>query len=273
MTPAEGAAMASLIEQKFGAAAADYAACAIHAAGPSLARLVALAAPRPEWRVLDVATGAGHTALALAPHVARVMATDITEAMLAETRKLAAARGLANVEAARADALALPFERASFELVTCRLAAHHFTDPGAFIAEAWRVLRPGGTIALVDNVSPDGHTDPGAATVSLRETADVYNAFETLRDPGHARCLSIGEWVSLLEAAGFTSVRHERLGQDVAFGPWVERMRCDAQTIGRLQEMLSGEVLRKFLKPRLNDDGLVFTLQEAIIVALKPGRE
>ena len=60
-------------------------------------RLVELTAPKSHWRVLDVATGAGHTALAFAPHVAKVTATDITEEMLREARKLAASRGLTNV--------------------------------------------------------------------------------------------------------------------------------------------------------------------------------
>jgi len=261
-----------LVEQKFGAAAADYAACAIHASGPSLSRLVALVAPQPHWQVLDVATGAGHTALALAPHVARVVASDITEEMLAQTRKVAAERGLTNVETAHADAGALPFADDSFDVVTCRLAAHHFPEPAVFIAEAVRVLKPGGAFALVDNVSPDGHTHPGAAPASLRETAQLYNAFETLRDPSHARCLSIGEWMEGLEAAGFTGLQFERLDQDIAFGSWVERMRCDARTVERLKQLLDDGALRNFLRPRLNEEGLVFTLQEAIIVARKPGR-
>ena len=141
----------SLVQQKFGAAAADYATSTVHAKGESLARLVELVGPQRHWRVLDVATGAGHTALALAPHVARVVASDITDEMLAEAAMLAAQRGLANVETVHADAAALPFADQSFDLVTCRLAAHHFPDPAAFIAESWRVLKPGGIFALVDN--------------------------------------------------------------------------------------------------------------------------
>ena len=66
----------------------------MHAKGESLARLVALVAPQSSWRLLDVATGAGHTALAFAPHVAKVIASDITDQMLAEARKLAAERGV-----------------------------------------------------------------------------------------------------------------------------------------------------------------------------------
>ena len=116
----------SLVQKQFGAAAADYAASAVHASGPSLGRLVALVDPQPDWHVLDVATGAGHTALTFAPLVARVVASDITGEMLAEATKLARARGLANVETAHAEAGSLPFPDASFDLVTCRLAAHHF---------------------------------------------------------------------------------------------------------------------------------------------------
>ncbi len=249
----------SLVQKKFGAAAADYAASAVHAKGESLARLVELVAPQAHWRALDVATGAGHTALALAPHVAHVVASDITGEMLAEAAKLAGKRGLANVETAHADAAALPFSDESFDLVTCRLAAHHFPDPAAFVANSWRVLKPGGSFALVDNISPDE-----------QETAMAYNAYEKLRDPSHGRCLSVTEWSSLLQRAGFIDVRAERMDQDIAFAPWTERMRCDATTVAHLKSMLVEPRLAAYLRPRTAEDGLVFTLQEAIILAQKP---
>jgi predicted O-methyltransferase YrrM len=165
--------MTSLNQQKFGAAAADYAASAVHAKGASLARMIALTEPKPSWRVLDVATGAGHTALAFAPLVTKVIASDITDQMLAQAKALAAERNLTNVKIARAHAEDLPFPDMSFDLVTCRLAAHHFRDVSAFAAEAFRVLWPGGTFALVDNVSPEGDDALAAA----------YNRFEKLRDP------------------------------------------------------------------------------------------
>ena len=139
--------MTSLVQKKFGDAAADYATSTVHAEGESLARLIALVDPQPNWRVLDVATGAGHMAIALAPHVAKVTATDITDAMLAETRKLVHARKLHNVRTGNARAEDLPFPDMSFDLVTCRLAAHHFRRMPAFAAEAFRVLMPQGRLA------------------------------------------------------------------------------------------------------------------------------
>jgi SAM-dependent methyltransferase len=260
------------VQEKFGVAAADYAASAVHARGPCLDRIVALVAPRPAWRVLDVATGAGHTAAAFAPHVAHVIASDITEEMLAEAQKIAAGRGFSNIETARADAGALPFDDASFDLVTCRLAAHHFPDRAAFVAEAWRVLKPGGTFALVDNIGPDAAILPEASGAALRDAARNYNAFETLRDPSHGRCLGLAEWLLLLETTGFVDARAERMDQDIAFDAWTKRMRCDAETVRRLEAMLEDELLRAFLNPRVSEDGITFTLQEAIIISSKPVR-
>ena len=260
----------SLVQQKFGAAAADYAASTVHAKGESLARLVALVAPQRHWRVLDVATGAGHTALALAPHVEHVVAGDITAEMLAEAGKLAVNPSLGNVETAHADAAGLPFPGESFDLVMCRLAAH--PDPAGFVSESWRVLKPGGGFALVDNISPDADLLPGASREEADQTAADYNAYEKLRDPSYGRCLSLAEWSALLTRTGFADIRSGHMDQDIAFEPWTQRMRCDAATTVRLKAMLAEPRLEVFLRPRTTGDGLTFTLQEAIVVAKKPVR-
>ena len=134
----------TLVQHQFGANAANYSTSAVHAKGASLARLVNLVKPGKDWIVLDIATGAGHTAAAFAPHVAKVIASDLTPEMLEEAHKLAKAKGLANMETATADAEQLPFGDRSFDLVTCRIAPHHFPDVAAFVAESWRVLKSGG---------------------------------------------------------------------------------------------------------------------------------
>ena len=262
---------ASLVQQKFGAAAPDYATSEVHAKGASLARLLQLVAPEPRWRVLDVATGAGHTALAFAPLVAKVTASDITEAMLAEARRLAASRGFANFKTVRAEAEDLPFPDMSFDLVTCRLAAHHFADVAAFVAEAYRVLMPNGRLALVDNISPDQSILPKLSPTETEHWAAAYNAFEKLRDPSHIRCLGLRQWSDLLVEAGFDGVTSEHMDQDLEFAPWVQRMRCAEPTIARLGTLLRESPLHDFLKPRETETGTVFTLQEVIMLARKPG--
>jgi ubiquinone/menaquinone biosynthesis C-methylase UbiE len=261
-----------LVQQQFGAHAAAYATSSVHAKGASLGRLVELVKPERNWQALDIATGAGHTAAAFAPHVARVIASDLTEEMLQEAKKLAAAKGLANMEAARADAEALPFADASFDLVTCRIAAHHFPDVPTFVAEVWRVLGVGGTFALVDNISPDVESTPGFSAAELRDAALVYNAFEKIRDPSHGRCLGMAEWTEMLADTGFTVEHKERLPKEMEFQPWAERLGSDAVTIERLRSMLTDgtPALEAFLKPRQDEGKLWFTLDEAIVIARKP---
>jgi len=156
-----------LVQKQFGEHAAAYATSKNHAEGASLKRLVELVQPQADWQVLDVATAAGHTAFAFAPHVAHVTATDITPEMIPIAAKLAAEKGITNVTLETADAEALPYQDASFNLVTCRIAPHHFPRIDLFVSEAVRVLRPGGILAVVDNVVPD---DP--------EVGEYVNAFE-----------------------------------------------------------------------------------------------
>jgi ubiquinone/menaquinone biosynthesis C-methylase UbiE len=273
--PANGKEMhmsKDLVQQQFGAHAAAYATSSVHAKGASLGRLVELVKPHKDWRALDIATGAGHAAAAFAPHVAHVIASDITGEMLAQARALAASKGYANMEVAHADAEALPFGDASFDLVISRIAPHHFPDIATFVAETWRVLKPAGTFALVDNISPDADSAPGFSNDQLRDAALTYNAFEKIRDPSHGRCLGLVEWSEVMEDTGYEIVHKERLAKDMEFQPWAERLGCDVPTIDRLRSMLTtaSPALQAFLKPRLEGDTLMFTLDEAIIIARKP---
>jgi ubiquinone/menaquinone biosynthesis C-methylase UbiE len=263
----------TLVQQQFGAHAAAYATSAVHAKGASLGRLVELVQPKSDWRALDIATGAGHTAAAFAPHIAHVIASDITDEMLHEARKLAADKGFANMETASADAEALPFPDASFDLVTCRIAAHHFPDVPTFVSEVGRVLKGGGVFALVDNIAPDAESTPGFSAADLRDASLTYNAFEKIRDPSHGRCLGLNEWAEVIADAGFEVVHKEWLGKDMEFQPWAERMGTDAATIERLRSMLTAgaPALQAFLRPHQRDGNLWFTVDEAIIIARKAG--
>src|SRR5262249_22340513 len=128
----------TLVQEQFGKTAASYLTSTPHALGKSLERLVALTSPQKSWEALDVATGGGQFAYAFAPYVGRVCATDITQEMLELVKADAQKRGLSNIRTAYAKAEALPFEDHSFDLVTCRIAPHHFDSIPEFLAEVHR---------------------------------------------------------------------------------------------------------------------------------------
>ncbi|HRU04815.1 MAG TPA: methyltransferase domain-containing protein, partial [Candidatus Brocadiia bacterium] len=143
------------VRSVFGRRAAIYTTSAAHTDREVLDWLVRRACPRPEWRALDVATGAGHTAFALAPHLASVIGVDITPQMLEEAGTLGGQKGLGNVSFHLADVHRLPFADASFDLVTCRRAPHHFSDIGQALTEMKRVLKPGGRLVIDDRAAPE----------------------------------------------------------------------------------------------------------------------
>jgi ubiquinone/menaquinone biosynthesis C-methylase UbiE len=246
-----------LVQKQFGAHAAAYATSKVHAQGASLARLVALVQPQPTWEVLDIATAAGHTAWAFAPHVAHVHATDLTAEMLPVAAQVAADKGITNVTLQLADAEALPFPDASFDLVTCRIAPHHFPHIDRFLAEAKRVLRAHGTLAVVDNVVPED-----------AEAGAYVNAFEKLRDPSHGRALSVAEWLAAMTAAGFAVVHHEVAAKSMEFMPWAERMGASAAVIAELRRLLldAPPAAAAFFRTETVGDDLLFNLDEAILI-------
>ncbi|MGE5177830.1 MAG: methyltransferase domain-containing protein [Bacteroidota bacterium] len=249
------------VKRRFGSAAEKYVESKDHAQGESLDRLIELAAPQPSWRVLDVATGGGHTALAAAPLVREVVATDLTAPMLQAAERFVRSRGAANVAFQEADAGALPFPDASFDLVTCRIAPHHFPDVAAFVRESARVARPGGLVAVIDNIVPED-----------AEAAAYINAWEKLRDPSHNRALTEPEWRRLFEAAGLERVRVERFRKPRDFTSWIGRMSVDPDTAARVRAMLlaaPGEA-RAWLRPEEEEGTLRFYLEEILILGFRP---
>lgn len=215
------------IQAQFGAAAPAYAYSAVHAAGPDLALLAERAALSGAERVLDVGTGAGHTAIRLAPGAREVVGVDITEAMLEQARALARQRGLLNVRFELADGASLPYADGSFDLVACRFCAHHFFDPQAVLRECARVLQPGGRMLLVDTVS---HEDAALDT--------FLNAVELLRDPSHVRNWRASEWVRMFEQCGFEASVGYRSAVVLDGADWVTRMNTPPPRVAILRELL-----------------------------------
>ena len=248
------------VQQQFGAHANEYATSAVHAQGASLARLVELTQPQRDWLVLDVSTGAGHTALTFAPHVARVIATDLTPQMLDEARKLALEREIANVEFRPADAHALPFDDNAFDLVTNRIALHHYLNARKAIAEMARVCKHGGIVALVDNVVPPD-----------RLTAFYINDFEKLRDPSHNWAYPVTQLEAYFTKVKLRVEHAETIRKEMEFEPWAKRMGASAKTKTQLRALLrdAPDGVRAFLTPRTTGKKIFFSLTEVIIIGRK----
>jgi ubiquinone/menaquinone biosynthesis C-methylase UbiE len=146
-------------------------------------------------RALDVGTGAGALALALAPFVREVVGVDPVPELL----ELARERAAPNTEFVEGDGTALTFPDAGFDLAGTHRTLHHVGRPDLVVAELSRVTRPGGHVLVVDQLAPD---DPAEAA--------VLHEFETVRDSSHERLLTDAELRDLFAASGLDLVRERR---------------------------------------------------------------
>lgn len=180
----------------------------------TLRRMLELANPQPGWRVLDVATGTGFTALAFARYVREVVGTDISPKMLEQAAKRAREQGIRNAAWQEASAEWLPFPHTSFDLITCRIAPHHFASVQEFLKECYRVLKPNSLLVIGDTAVPDGK--PAAA--------DWQNRVEWERDNSHVRNLSPNEWRERAAEAGFvvTDVEYRPGAITIPLSQWLE---------------------------------------------------
>lgn len=140
---------------------------------------------------LDVASGTGVFAMALAPSCTRVVAFDATEEMLARAQRTAEGAGIQNIDFRLSDAESLPFPDGVFDMVVSRLAVHHFKSPELVVSEMVRVCKPGGHIILADIIADD----------DTRQHAET-DRLEILRDPSHTACMTFQGPHDLLETTG-----------------------------------------------------------------------
>lgn len=217
------------VTAQFGPRAAAYVASPVHASGPDLDRIEAIAAKIRPARALDLGAGGGHVSYRLAAHCGEVVACDLAAEMIAAVLATAGERGLANLRGAVAPAEALPFAANGFDFLACRMTAHHWRDWEAGLREARRVLKPGGCAVFVDVVAPE------------HALADTHlQAIELLRDTSHVRDYRASEWLGALGRAGFTlrdSTTH-RLRMD--FAGWIARMGPPEAHVPAIRSLLAG---------------------------------
>ncbi|TKC18043.1 class I SAM-dependent methyltransferase [Robertmurraya kyonggiensis] len=216
----------SKVMDQFGKHAEKYVTSELHANGADLQTLIEWLQPQKTEIVLDIATGGGHVAKALSPYASQVIATDLTKEMLANTA-MHLKPVCPNVSYVIADAENLPFLDDTFDIVTCRIAAHHFPNPHDFINEVARVLKPNGSFLLIDNVAP-----------KEKHLAEFINSLEALRDESHARCLSIEVWRNLFASSHLQVIQSEYFKKTYTLPSWIERTANSQEQIDRVNQFI-----------------------------------
>ena len=183
-----------------------------HSAGDDLDQIEAELQNLAHAHVLDLGCGGGHVSYRAAPHVAEVVACDITESMLAAVAEQADLRGLRNIRVRQAAAEQLPFAETIFDVVLCRFTAHHWQNLEAGLREARRVLKPEGRAIFIDVTAP-----------SHRVLDTHLQTLELLRDPSHVRDYSVAEWAVSLSHTGFAPRALTARKLRMHFPAWIAR--------------------------------------------------
>ncbi len=166
-----------------------------------------------EWaegrQVLDVATGGGHVARRMRDAGHDVVTCDPAPGMKADVV---------------CSAEELPFADGSFDVVACRVAAHHFDDVAKAVKEMARVSRA--FVLVADNLYLD----------------ETVEEAEKLRDPTHVRCYSENEWRGFFEGAGLEVDDIQRFDKRIELEPWLERAGCTGEDARRVRELLADRI-------------------------------
>ena len=213
------------VRARFSATADRVAERARHEIEPVREQLARLVPLRGDERALDIGTGAGVLALALAPLVRTVVGVDLVPELLEAARRDAPA----NATFVEGDATSLPFDDGYFDVATTRRTLHHMRRPELAIAELARVTVPGGRIVVEDQLAP---ADPLEAF--------ELDRFERARDPSHTRTLADADFQSLFDANGLVLERSERALHRRELGPYFELAGCTGAEAERARALSPG---------------------------------
>jgi len=216
---------------------------------------------KPTDVVLDVGTGPGYSAFALARRAKRVTAVDWRPELLAAARREARTRRLHNITFVEADPAALPFPDTEFNIVASAAAMHHFRQPLDVMNDMARVCRRGGVVAIEDVI---------ASEQEIR--ARYHNRMERLRDRSHERFLKLSELVAIAGSAGLAVTRVEVNDSIREFNEWLGVTRPPVRRGELIRHLLQGSVEQDLagLAPEAEDDTVLFVQRVAWVLYQKP---
>lgn len=243
-------------KDQFDRQAAMYAASPVHRFGPSLPVLVEFADPKPDDVALDVATGTGNAAFALAGAVRSVVGLDVSEGMIAQAESRAEKDEVRNIEFRIGSAEAMPFPDANFSLVVARHAPHHFRDAEQFLREVRRVLLPGGRFVMADQISP------------LPDTSDWIHSWQQTRDPSHFLQRTVGQWQTLAKLVGMRWVKHTFVPYRMETDWWFRQAGCSPETIQTLKAHAKSapDSIKEACRLEFGPDGEVVAFTDQMLV-------
>ncbi|MGH7987955.1 MAG: class I SAM-dependent methyltransferase [Candidatus Binataceae bacterium] len=225
-----------------------------------LARLVNAIQPPPTARALEIATGPGHVAMALAARCRDVIGLDLTAAPIAIAERLSRERAITNVRFQVGDAQRLPFADGEFDLSVCRFAFHHFEYPAAILAEMARVCRTGGTVAIEDLFASENAA-----------RAQYSNQIEHVRDHSHTRALALSELARMMAAAG---IEIQRLYSD-SLAPeaesWMAHSQTSAEDAREVMRLLEADMREDLsgMSPFLRDGRMHFIQRTVALIGTR----
>ena len=259
-TTADGSIHKDVVREEFTRQAEAYAKAEAITNAQRLDRLVTAINPARDARALEVATGPGYVAMALAAVCREVVGLDLTPAPIAIAGRNRQERNIKNVRFQVGDAEHLPFGDGEFDIVVCRFAFHHFEDPSKILGEMCRVCRPGGTVVVEDLFSSED-----------AERAAYYNRFENLRDHSHTRALALSELTGLMGRARveIETVYSDRLTADV--DTWIASAQTSASDADAARRMLEDDRQRDLsgARPFVREGKIYFVHRTVALIGRK----
>lgn len=215
---------------------------------------------RGNENVLDAASGTCANGRSIAPFAAHVTCLDATKAMLDVGKEAAKKEGLSNMDFKLGIVEDMPFEDETFDVVISRLAFHHFAEMEKPFSEMTRVLKKGGTLAVIDME---------AASEELREKED---ALEILRDPSHVKNRSLAEFLALYEKYGFTLKTEEHNPIEVSLSAWLNLTKTKEESRRAIKKALENELQggqKTGFAPFEKEGNLYFTQRWLLLLGVK----